>query len=164
MDLAIAIKNTILIVLIVLIFHFWLKSTVLEKKMESYVPLLVPVKDEKKQDLLKYVSEGDDELDRYFKNNVVTADVEEASKSTDVCTMKRDDQQLPLAQTCDIQIQKIDPVEDESLRIKAECGLKQDKKNIMILAEYENEKDINGGMGVNDLNAFDTFDVNYESL
>lgn len=177
MALAIAIKNIILVVLIILILHFWLKSIVLSKK-ETYCPptpntklgdnkvVASPSKDATVQnELLKYVNEGDDDdLDRFFKNNPVTTDVDQAASSKDdVCKMKRDDTQLPLAQTCDTKVQKLEDVAPEAPRIKGECDLKQDKKNMMILAEYENEKDINGGSLFGDLNAFDTFDVNYES-
>lgn len=126
-------------------------------------------------------------LDKYFKDNDIENEnnsdsnkksnsnsnniSKSKSKSKDnikcntndnMCKMKVDDNQLPLSTTCNTNIQKLS--DNGNMKIHANCELNQDKKNMMILNEYEDEKPMNGGLLYGDLNAFDSFDNNYQSL
>jgi hypothetical protein len=195
--LSIGIKNSILVLLIVLILHFLLKNLILErkpialqetKKVESFhsvpetTPTAVLSKDDicrnvrlsdaqkkklEQEEMMRYVAMGDDDngknLDKFFQDNIVSNDVKELEsrlESDNVCKFKADNQQLPMSSTCNAEIQQLPLAND--MRIKADCNLKQDKKNIMILTEYEDEKDMNGGTLFGGLSAFDNFDVEYQ--
>jgi len=191
--LAIVIKNTILFILIVLIFHFLLKNVLLERaKVERYVPLdpssrvtpsatkpsessffralnaacpkeaEVTVRPSEEDEMEKYVAFGGASqadngkaLDDYFK--------EEGLKEQ-ACKVKPDNNQLPLTRTCDADIQKLG--NDSDMKIVKECDLKQDKRDVMMLKYYADEKSMNGGSLYDglDLSAFDALDLNYENL
>lgn len=195
--LAIAIKNTILVILIILIIHFLIKTFIMEKspsKKENFqdnqsstgIPAILPstshmtdldkkynictdirtddleLKKQQQEELMRYVATGDDEdskiLESYFKDNMVSRDVKDIDPN--MCK-RNDDHHLPLSTTCDTKLQSITSQETDK-RIIADCNLPQDK-NVMILTEYENEKDINGGAMFGGLSGFDNFDLNYES-
>lgn len=191
------IKSTILVILIILIFHFLIKTIIVERSggqlqiqpkipsTEKFLPYeLTPESeqqlskeqvcqsirlDDKQQkkleqeEMMKYVAMGDDQedsktLDQYFSDNIVSKDVQKLEEN--ICKFKADNQQLPLSTTCNSDTQKLALTND--MAIRADCNLKQDKKNIMILTEYEDEKDMNGGKLFGGLDAFDTFDENYQ--
>lgn len=115
-------------------------------------------------ELMRFVAMGDSSesksLDTYFKD--ISSDVKdkESCIESNVCKFKADNQQLPLSTTCDADVQKI-PLGDGK-KIRANCDLNQDKKNIMILTEYEAENDMNGGKLFGVLDAFDNYDLNYQ--
>lgn len=197
--LSIGIKNSILVILIVLIAHFILKNMILERSgngsqkpntaQEKKEPFMAnaPVrcqdvevtqkcdvkprdddtmmKKMQEEELMRFVAMGDDSdsksLDNFFRDNIVTSGLEESKCDKDVCKFKADNQQLPLSTTCNAEVQKLQDMDTK--RIKGDCNLKQDKKNVMILTEYENENDMNGGKLFGVLDAFDTFDMNYSS-
>jgi len=111
-----------------------------------------------------------DNLDKYFKDNVVSDEVEKLEKKfekcdarSDICKFKADNHQLPTSTTCDPGIFEIKPSQSLEKRVMADCNLPQDKKNIMILNKYENENTMNGGLLYGELNAYDEFDTNYEN-
>lgn len=112
----------------------------------------------------RYVDMGDDDtnLDKFFKDNIVSTEVKELEKSlsdgNNVCKFKADNQQLPVSSTCDANVQVLS---DPKKVVKADCDLPQEKKNIMILKEYEDENDMNGGACSDGPSAFDTFDLDY---
>jgi hypothetical protein len=195
--LSIAVANCILVVLIILILHFFIIRQLLpatkttktqlgqsvDKKCVMTTETFVnpsPATDalcakmnanvksdsdmasfKKQQDeMLKYVMGGDDDksLDQFFRDNSVSADVQEGVVS---CKLKSDDHQLPLTSTCNINVDKM--VAPEFTVVAADCDLVQDKEH-MLLAQYAEEKEMNGGSveGLPGLLAFDNSDVNYE--
>jgi hypothetical protein len=220
--LSIGIKNSILVILIILIIHVFLKNLVVEQtrintkqenetftiasqstlkpfdiqkdnivlksdtKVDRYggdiqskedICRNTKVKDLQlnkllEDEMLEYVKKGDDDnddtenLDKYFKDNIVSENVKVLENKyikndPDVCKFKEDNHQLPLSTTCNTNIQKINSKEIDKTVI-ADCNLSQDKKNIMILNQYANENTMNGGLLYGDLEAYDTFDTNYE--
>ena len=58
---------------------------------------------------------------------------------------------------CDGPKMKPQSIIKDDLLLAANCDLKQDKKNMMIINEYENDKVKEG-----DIPAFDDYDINYE--
>ena len=111
----------------------------------------------------------DDDLDRYFKDNIVSDNVadlankfERCDARSDVCKFKADNHQLPLSTTCSTKISDLKTTPSLEKRVIADCNLPQDKKNIMILNEYENENSMNGGLLYGNLGAYDEFELNYE--
>ena len=209
--LSIGLKNSILVILIILIIHFIIMNMILEKRgttapiidaektKAGYHPPYSPEKftndkftnnkgsvniSENPQDmctnktrtddallkkyqedeLMRFVAMGDSKesasLDNYFKDISSEVKDKESCIESNVCKFKADNQQLPLSTTCDADIQKL-PLGDGK-KIRANCDLNQDKKNIMILTEYEDEKDMNGGKLFGVLDAFDNYDLNYQ--
>ena len=199
--LSVGIKNSILVILIILIIHFIIKNMILERPSNKgvdaelknakagYHPPYSPekftniaekedickskprdddalLKKYQEDELMRFVAMGDSSesksLDSFFKDNIVSSDVKDKQSCTEmnVCKFKADNQQLPLSTTCDTNIQSL-PLTD-NMKIHANCELNQDKKNIMILTEYENEKDMNGGKLFGVLDAFDNYDLNYQ--
>ncbi len=200
--LSIAVANCILVVLIILILHFFIIRQLLPAtkaqpgqlgqlgqsrqpvdkkcaKTETFVnpspatdalcaKMNASVKSDsdmssfkKQQDeMLKYVMGGDDDksLDHFFRDNSVSADVQEGVVS---CKLKSDDHQLPLTNTCNINVDKM--VAPEFRVTAADCDLVQDKEHVL-LAQYAEEKEMNGGSveGLPGLFGFDNSDVNYE--
>jgi hypothetical protein len=196
MHFALAIKNTILVVLIILIVHFMVKNVLLEKPLLKPVqpvpsapipapvptPVLVPVPsadippskpssdevpktkqqgglDKAKEELLKFVSDDDDEdLDKYFTKCTTSTPL-----SSDNATCKSNvprDPPFPLSTTCDPAIQKLPSSAPQSTL----CAKKtSDTKNkVMILQEYDNENSMNGGDLYGGLKAYDMFDDHYQ--
>lgn len=211
--LSIGLKNSILVILIILIIHFIIKNMILEKRgttapiidaektKAGYHPPYSPEKftnnksvdgmgggsvniSENPQDmcinktrnddallkkyqedeLMRFVAMGDSNesasLDNYFKDISSEVKDKESCLESNVCKFKADNQQLPLSSTCDADIQKLPLVDGK--KIRANCDLNQDKKNIMILTEYEAENDMNGGKLFGVLDAFDNYDLNYQ--
>lgn len=200
--LSVGIKNSILVILIILIIHFIIKNMILERPSNKgvdtelknakagYHPPYSPekftniaevnqdacknkprdddaeLKKFQEDELMRFVAMGDSSesktLDSFFKDNIVSSDVKDKQSCTEmnVCKFKADNQQLPLSTTCDTNIQNL-PLTNNNMKIHANCDLNQDK-NIMILTEYENEKDMNGGKIYGVLDAFDNYDLNYQ--
>lgn len=173
--LAIAIKNTILVILIMLIIHFFIKNILIDPPKEKFTPANFVMKPEgndicigkrlddieKKNledlEMKKYIGFADDKsLDNFFKDNALSEEV----KELEACKLKSDNNQLPLSTTCNANITSVGH-DDASLKIKKECDLTQDKKNVMLIKEYEDEKPINGGTLFDGLSAYDTLDQNY---
>lgn len=184
--LSTGIKNSVLIVLIILILHFFIKNVLLAKKETFAAPppkcTTTTFKPEDDASAVRPFNEkplstkevydewfgagsdkkeskhpvGDD-LDMYFAGEVdIKKEIEAATK----CTIPVHDTELPKSSTCD---PNLDSVPDEFLvkkDVKANCNIIQDKKNIMILNEYENENIMNGGKLFMNLEAYD----NQESM
>lgn len=208
--MAIVIKNTLLLVLIILIGHFMIKNILMDKKPSTQpvatakpseaafmnyiqqsqktkkesepkkqelpignntddlteVHFPIPSKDDlpkvqggldkAKEELLKFIDDDDEEgvIEKYF-------DSKTGPVPSDNCKPKESDNMFPLSTTCDPNLQTL-PSTDKN--VKANCNLNQDKKNVMILKEYENESSMNGGTLYGGLNAFDTFDHSFQEL
>lgn len=196
--LSIGIKNSILVLLIVLILHFLLKNLILERKPsvpQETAKRLEPYQNKdptdtrqiskeeacrnvrlddvqkkklEQEEMMRYVAMGDESedktLDKYFRDNIVSDEVKDLEKSLQentACKYKEDDKHLPVTTTCNAEVQSLAVA--NNMKVRADCNLKQDKKNIMILTEYEDEKDMNGGALFGGLSAFDGFDVNYQT-
>lgn len=188
---AIVVKNIILVVLLVLIGHFLVKNFLVDKELtkphgNELSPILKttnhkdktnnettvavepkiakPEKepeglDKAKAELLKFVDEEDSSLNlkKFFK--------ETSSVPTDDCKSKIQTSQFPLSTTCDPNIQAI----DVSAEMKKETPKKPKNctilgKNILVLNEYDNENVMNGGELFNGLNAYDSFDNQFQLL
>lgn len=187
MHLALAIKNTILVVLIILIVHFMVKNVLLEKPQSkpaqpvssvptpALEPEPLPVKnadippskpssdevrgglDKAKEELLKFVSDDDEDLDKFFTKCTTTT-----PKSSDNETCKSHPP-FPLSTTCDPAIQKLpSSTPQATLCAKKTTDTQESKKKVMILQEYDNENSMNGGDLYGGLKAFDMFDDNYQ--
>jgi hypothetical protein len=194
MSVAIVIKNTILVILIILIGHFMVKNFLLDKKIpNSYktepnkdlggplVPLkngIVPAPivpenetpiakpssepvskiqgglDKAKEELLKFIDDEEESVERFFGT-----DTDLGTQPTDNCKPIVQESMFPLSTTCDPKIQSIPNLEKP---VKANCNLDQNKKNVMLLNEYENESTMNGGQLFGGLSAFDSFDNNFQ--
>jgi hypothetical protein len=213
--MAIAIKNTLLLVLIILIGHFMLKNLLFDKKIlhntvqdinkdepkttakkhldvignistdtdiikiveqapigndttsiissPSGIPSSEHLQsmhgglDKAKEELLKFIDDDDDVMEKYFDNKTTTNSI----IPTDNCKPKQNDNMFPLSTTCDPNIQNMSKGDKV---IKSNCDLLQDKKQLLILNEYENENSMNGGSLFGGLNAFDAFDTTYSQL
>lgn len=181
MSLSIGIKNAILVILVIFILHFVIKNIMIKKplnnnpkreKTESFfddnnskAPVVTKVNmcnnnndmAKSKEDMLKYVlGSNDDDLNKYFAENPVTEPVKETCPPP-----KSDIHQLPMINTCDPNIQAVGF--GDLMQIKADCDLTQDKRNIMILNEYVNEKALNGGELYGGLQAYDYSDLDYSA-
>jgi hypothetical protein len=189
---AVVVKNIILFVLLVLIGHFLVKNFLVDKeltkpqgtevshsaiinaieKKDIHKEAVVAVEpkiakpekepeglDKAKAELLKFVDEEDNvsHLKKFFK--------ESSSVPTDDCKSKIQTSQFPLSTTCDPNIQAI----NISAEMKKETPKKPKNctnlgKNILVLNEYDNESVMNGGELFNGLNAFDSFDNQFQLL
>lgn len=188
MHFALAIKNTILVVLIILIVHFMVKNMLLEKPLQPVQsapipapkPTPVPVPsadippskpssdevpkakqegglDKAKEELLKFVSDDDEDLDKFFTKCTTSTPL-----SSDNTTCKSNvprDPPFPLSTTCDPAIQKLPSLTQSSLCAKKTTDT---KKKVMILQEYQNENSMNGGDLYGGLKAYDMFDDHYQ--
>jgi len=187
---AVVVKNIILFVLLVLIGHFLVKNFLVDKELtkpqrnevhavikttdtndiDKKVAIAIEPKiakpekepqglDKAKAELLKFVDEEDSvsNLKKFF--------TETNSVPTDECKSKIQTSQFPLSTTCDPNIQAI----DISAEMKKEIPKKPKhctnlSKNILVLNEYDNENVMNGGELFNGLNAFDSFDNQFQLL
>ncbi len=203
MSVSTVIKNTILVIMIILIGHFVVKNMLVErgsvaiktipqsgeiskepvKDITVSIPLSkdtqtkpnmnddkviskpssAPVEmvtgglDKAKEELLKFIND-DDELEKFYENEKVQPFV-----PTDNCKSKEQTQSLLLSTTCDPAIQDLKYSEPPQMDVTANCNITQDKRNLMILKEYDNENMMNGGSLYGGLSAFDTFDNNYQA-
>ena len=153
MLLSIGIKNIILLFLIILIAHFFL-NILIEKKtaVDQYTAPTASL-------VTREDGDGDDALDKYFE---VAKGLKASGKDHEV---SRNDHSVPegreVSQSCEIDIEPQEAC--EAKKIKANCNLNQNKKNIMFLNEYEDEEGMNGGQLYDGLNAFDSFELEYQS-
>jgi hypothetical protein len=195
MSIAIIIKNTILVILIILIGHFMVKNFLLEKQVKQPIfktepnkdigGALVPLKnglapspivpesetpiakpssdpvnsiqgglDKAKEELLKFIDDEDDNVEMFFGSDTTLG-----TQPTDNCKAKTQDNSFPLSTTCNPDIQTMPQFEKN---VKANCNLNQNKKNVMMLNEYDNENTMNGGELYGGLSAFDSFDNNFQ--
>lgn len=197
MHLALAIKNTILFILIILIVHFMVKNVLLEKpqskpvqpvpsgsasepvstvviskKADADIPPSKPSSDEvprtkqqggldkAKEELLKFVSDDDEDLDKFFTKCTTT---KSTSSDNAICKSRATHPPFPLSTTCDPAIQKLpEATPQATLCAKKTTNTQESKKKVMILQEYDNENSMNGGDLYGGLKAYDMFDDNYQ--
>lgn len=192
--LSTGLKNSILILLIILIFHFLIKNVLLANKEtyqsppqpstsmntmpekekggnDTNVPVVAAATaattvSSKKETYDSWFgtdntnTTSDDILDSFFKSDVdMKAEAEAAAK----CPLPPKNGDLPMSTTCDIDIVKL-PADFDRKEIRANCNIVQDKKNVMILNEYENENGMNGGKLFMNLDAYDGFDSSYAMI
>ena len=188
LGIGIGIKNAILIILIILIIHFAIMNIMsnrvppqktqekalekvqdkaLERFEESTIKCL-PVQnpsvnlESEKENLLKFVF-GDNipkdgsGLDKFFKD--YSNEIEKCDKPYEQCSKKSDDHTVPLATTCNPHIQELSS-EIDNLKKLPVCNT---KKDLMILNQYDNENQMNGGLIYADINAFDNYDLSFQS-
>lgn len=174
--LGLAVKNVILFTLMILIFHFLIKNAIVDRKPVPAATATVPTahaagksyegfvgqikseradgpdlyNDEKKRMMSYVLQEEETDLDTVFSQKIIT----ECTKEE--CPKKTDDAKLPLSTTCDANIQELKP--EDPMKVKADCKLPQDHKSFMLIKEYENERDINGGKLYDGLQAYDSYE------
>lgn len=182
-------KNFILILIIILIFHVLIKKALLSRR-EGFVcavdktdatsspGAIAPPKPTEEKTATAPKSTKDiydmwfgeagggpaaSSLDGFFKEDLdMSKEAAEAAKCT-VSDMGGGDMAMPMSTTCD-------PVFDKNLaeatakNIKANCNLPQDKKGMMVLTEYENENPMSGGKLFLNLDAYDRDDMAYAPL
>jgi hypothetical protein len=184
--LAIGIKNAILIILIILIVHFAIKNIIMtnddrkeitpetKEKFLDILPNPISTSSEPKcmpqspddnlesdkENLLKFVFGNDvpsnsKGLDDFFKD--YSNQISQCDKPYETCNKKSDDHTVPLASTCDPNVQEL-PITQDFTKAKEVCNT---KKDLMILNEYTNENAMNGGSLYGDINAYDDFDLSY---
>jgi len=101
-------------------------------------------------------STDDASLDKYFEGEM---DIKKEIEQTTKCPIPVTDPKLPLSSTCDVNFEKV-PQNVMHKDIKADCNIKQDK-SVMIISEYENENNMNGGKLYMNLSAFDYDENNF---
>jgi len=115
-----------------------------------------------KENLLKFVF-GDNipkdgsGLDKFFKD--YSNEIEKCDKPYEQCSKKSDDHSVPLATTCNPNIQELSS-ELDNLKKLPVCNT---KKDLMILNQYDNENQMNGGVIYADINAYDNYDLSFLS-
>jgi hypothetical protein len=192
--LSTGIKNSVLIVLIILILHFLIKNVLLTKKepfdskctTNTFKPeggagsvkvaevpkpatTIVPGSKDGSKDVYDSwfgdsdaaaVGGSDTDIDKYFAGEIdIKKEIEEATK----CTIPVQDPHLPKSSTCDPNFNKV-PDDLFKKEVKANCNIVQDKKNILILNEYENESNLNGGKLFMNLDAYDNSESMFAPL
>lgn len=201
MSVALILKNTILVILIILIGHFMVKNVLLDRSSSSkphtasskvsldpVLGTLIPIKgelapspivpesetpiakpasdavakvqgglDKAKEELLRFIDDEEDDVEKYFNK-----DSSLSPTQTDNCKDKTPSAMFPLSTTCDPSIQDLSRV-DKSVKTASHACLDQDKKNVMLLNEYENESTMNGGQLFGGLSAYDAFDNNFQA-
>lgn len=185
-------KNFILILIIILIFHVLIKKALLSRR-EGFVcaatgataektgadgPLAAAPVEEKTASAPKSTKDIYDmwfgeagggaaasSLDGFFKEDLdMSKEAAEAAK----CKLSGEvplggEMAMPVSTTCD-------PVFDKNIgeatakNIKANCNLPQDKRGMMVLTEYENENPMSGGKLFLNLDAYDRDDMAYAPL
>lgn len=171
--LSTGIKNFILIILIILIFHFLIKNVLLSKKEHYSTKCDVKSSNDGGETQSEPATTKDtydawfgpdqvksDDIDKYFKGET---DVKKEAEKAAQCPIPVKDLELPLSSTCDVNFEKL-PSDVLKKDVKANCNLQQDKKNIMILNEYENESVLNGGKLFMNLDAYDNLDSMFAPL
>lgn len=163
--IGIGIKNAILFLLIILILHFLIKNTLLDRGM---IPQPGKVSGEKKyfetftdqkMKMMQYIMEEPSTIDKAFSEKII----QPCDKQMNDCLPeKKDDNKIERSMSCDNILQTNDDA--DAMKLKADCKLNQDKKDFMIIKEYENEKGLNGGQIFDDgLNAFDNYDQYFQT-
>lgn len=192
--LSTGIKNSILILLIILIFHFLLKNMLLPYKHESFhQPQQHKCPPEPQKLNVPSAAETDDktsvpatvlEPEKQTKSDIYNSWFGEDMSDPDSNLDKFFEGELDIkaeaskAAKCPIPVKSPElplsstcdvnfeklPVDVVSKRVKANCNLPQDKKRQMVLAEYEDESTMNGGKLFMDLDAYDREDVHFATL
>ena len=180
MLLSVGIKNAILVLLIILIAHFLIKSVLVDKNPKILQEFVTdPIKpdtssipypfqntkqdnicnnetqknyqrdEQTRNELLEFVYGDDDkELNTYFQNDLVSRDVKDLEQKIATqgkTCLKPDDSRLPLSTTCDDKIQTLD-FKPNNMPVKADCDLLQNKRDFMILKEYQDDNVMNSGL------------------
>jgi hypothetical protein len=147
MLLSVVIKNLILIILILLSIHFFLNILI---SNNNNVAKCDSFENQGKKDKILECKD--------FPENISQDPPENISKDLNKeCTSD-----FPVPSTCSTNLHDF-PEVYASMKVIADCNLEQNKKDMMLLKEYEDETTMNGGVLYDGLNAFDTFDYNYES-
>lgn len=174
----IGIKNALLVLVIILIVHFYIKTKLLDKnindtkikndsteKFTSHCKSEVK-KEEKindKEELFKYVF-GDtqinlshEDMDKYFSGEDISKDVKQLNKTCPE-PEKRITKDFLELESCGPKLDK--PSFDFDKEMKNKCNIIQNK-NVLILSEYEKENSMNGGPLYGGLDAYDMSGLNY---
>lgn len=178
----IGIKNSLLVLVIILIVHFYIKTKMLDKNikneksvveekktLEKFSLECKPREKEVKKDsddkaeLFKYVF-GDstinlthEDMDKYFSGEDISKDVKELKKNCPEPEKRITKDYLEL-ESCGPKLDK--PSFDYEKEMKSKCDIVQNK-NVLILSEYEKENSMNGGLLYGGLDAYDTSGLNY---
>ena len=184
-------KNFILILIIILIFHVLIKKALLSRregfvcasdKTDTSSPgspgAIAPPKPTEEKTATAPKSTKDiydmwfgeagggaaaSSLDGFFKEDLdMSKEAAEAAK----CKVSDlgGDMAMPASTTCDPVFDKMNLAEAATKNIKANCNLPQDKKGMMVLTEYENENPMSGGKLFLNLDAYDRDDMAYAPL
>ena len=156
-----AIKNCILIILIILIIHFFIKNFLEEQRhnKENFVDTIKTSEIKQQNELLNYINTDEKTLDNLFKNNIVTDPVKNIDLNENKCNKKQNDIHYPISTTCD---NNITPIDNKDNKKEINEDIIQNKKNMTILKSYEDESPLNSGKlygGI--LQAYDPFDIQY---
>lgn len=187
--LSLGIKNSILILLIILILHVLIKNAIIDKTRRS-VKASAPTKETfvapaqivkkntsdkecskpfetditSEKEFLKYVYEDTDEdieIDKYFKGLDVTKDIAAPIASKLSCNQKKSTgNMLPESTTCDPPLKNSSVSQLKEKVVKGDCNLTQ-PLNAMVLKVYEDENMMNGG-DLGGLSAYDDDALNFE--
>lgn len=165
--IGIGIKNAILFLLIILILHFLIKNMLLDRGVISQ-PGKAGVSGEhkyfenftdQKMKMMQYIMEEPSTIDKAFNEKIIQPC--ETTKVNDCPPMKSDDNKIERSMSCDNILKTSDDA--DAMKLKADCKLAQDKKDFMVIKEYENEKGLNGGELFDGLNAFDNYDMYFQT-
>ncbi len=180
---AIGIKNSLLVLVIILIIHFYIKTKMLDNNIKNEKKIVndkviekfnleeckeknkeIKVDSDDKEELFKYVF-GDskinlthEDIDKYFSGEDVSKDVKSLKKNCPEPEKRITKDYLEL-ENCGPQLEKPTFNYDKEKK-KNECNIVQDK-NVLILSEYEKENSMNGGELYGGLDAYDTSGLNY---
>jgi hypothetical protein len=180
MKLSIGIFNALLFLLVILIIHFSIKNFILDKKesfdgLNTDKPQYITTRlnteevekcevynntsnnlESEKENMLKYVLDESDELDKYFKDRSVT------NVPDDGCKQRTDQHIIPLNTTCDPQM---NPNEfNINKEVIADCELPQDKKHYSLLKVYDKESTMSGAPLYGGINAYDDEEIYYSKI
>lgn len=153
--IAIGIKNAILFLLIILIMHFLIKNMLLDrvtsggKYFENFT--------DQKMKMMQYIMEEPSSIDKAFSEKII----QPCDKENDCLPEKKDDNTTEKSMSCDNILQTSEDA--DGMKIKADCKLNQDKKDFTVIKEYENEKVHNRGELFDGLNAFDNYDMYFQT-
>ena len=130
--IAIGIKNAILFLLIILILHFLLKNVLLDRQTEQKPPAAQKsyfenFKEQEEKKMMEYIMEP--------------------------CKAKQPEE-IEVSNTCQMEV--VETKKEEAPKVLADCHLKQDKRNFMIIKEYDT-KVLDG------LDAFDSYDTYFQT-
>lgn len=185
----IGIKNSLLVLVIILIIHFYIKTILLNNNIKNDKNTVIKEKDTKEKVVEKFnleecrkfnqevkVDTNDkEELFKYVfgdsKINLTHEDIDKyfsgEDVSKDVKSLKKNCPEPEKRITKDyLELENCGPeLEKPSFNFekdkkKNECNIVQNK-NVLILSEYEKENSMNGGELYGGLNAYDTSGLNY---
>jgi hypothetical protein len=162
------IKNAILLFLIILILHFLIKNTLMDKKPEGFSSLSsdkeLNHKKEKKVEFniekttpsLKPSSSMEDKKKELF--DFVMMDDEPSTKEGFVEPNDKFHNELPVA--CDAK--RIMNDEDPIIKKSKNAKDKTLHGDYLVIHEYEDESSLNGGSLLGGLSGFDSYDTMYQ--